>query len=144
MAGAFELVPNPTILVVQTGMFFAAAGVVKKLYVDPYLKLKAKRDEKTSIANIKGSLTVDEFESKKNNIKSKLNETRQKASQAMDSVKKSAELEREKILAAARESLEKESREKLKALSEDFRKENEKVGSVALASAEKMAKILLG
>lgn len=144
MSGAFELVPNPTILVVQTGMFFVAAGVVKKLYVEPYLKLKARRDEQTSLSSLTGSLTLDEFEAKKNQIKSRLNSVRIKAQEAMEIVKKSAEVEREKMISAARQTIEADTKLKMNALLQDFKTENEKIGPVALASAESMTKILLG
>ena len=39
----FNLVPVPRVLLVQVGIFIANTIVVKKLLIDPYLKLKAKR-----------------------------------------------------------------------------------------------------
>ena len=39
----FNLVPVPRVLLVQVGIFIANTIIVKKLMIDPYLKLKAKR-----------------------------------------------------------------------------------------------------
>lgn len=39
----FNLVPVPRVLLVQVGIFIANTVIVKKLLIDPYLKLKAKR-----------------------------------------------------------------------------------------------------
>jgi F0F1-type ATP synthase membrane subunit b/b' len=42
MAG-LHLMPNPGVLLVQTGLFVANVIVVKKLMLEPYLKVRAKR-----------------------------------------------------------------------------------------------------
>jgi F0F1-type ATP synthase membrane subunit b/b' len=42
MAG-LHLVPNPAVLLVQTGLFVANVIVVKKLMLEPYLRVRAKR-----------------------------------------------------------------------------------------------------
>jgi F0F1-type ATP synthase membrane subunit b/b' len=42
MAG-LHLMPNPEVLLVQTGLFVASVVVVKKLMLEPYLKVRAKR-----------------------------------------------------------------------------------------------------
>ena len=39
----FNLVPVPRVLLVQVGIFIANTIIIKKLLVEPYLKLKAKR-----------------------------------------------------------------------------------------------------
>ncbi|MDD9950548.1 MAG: hypothetical protein OXT67_03190 [Zetaproteobacteria bacterium] len=53
-----DLVPNPTIVMAQLGIFSAALVVVNKLYVAPYLKLRSARESRTEgrDANVK-SLT---------------------------------------------------------------------------------------
>ena len=40
----FNLVPVPRVLLVQAGIFIANTIIIKKLLIEPYLKLKAKRD----------------------------------------------------------------------------------------------------
>lgn len=44
---SLHLVPNPTIIAVQAGVFLANFVIVKKLYLDPYLKLTGKREAMT-------------------------------------------------------------------------------------------------
>lgn len=46
MAG-LNLTPNPAIMAVQAGVFLANIYVVKKLWLDPYMKVYKKRQEKT-------------------------------------------------------------------------------------------------
>lgn len=47
MAG-INLVPNPTVLVVQTGIFLANLIIVKKFIVEPYVALRDKRAAMTT------------------------------------------------------------------------------------------------
>lgn len=44
---SLHLVPNPTIIAVQAGVFLANFVIVKKFYLDPYLKITGKREAMT-------------------------------------------------------------------------------------------------
>ena len=59
-----NLVPNPTVLAVQAGVFMANIFVIKKLWLDPYLRVYEKRQ-----ANTTGSQTDAEKISKENGAK---------------------------------------------------------------------------
>jgi F0F1-type ATP synthase membrane subunit b/b' len=52
-----ELIPKVPVLIVQTGVFLANIVVVKKLFVDPYLKLQDRRDAMT-IGNQEGATKI--------------------------------------------------------------------------------------
>ena len=41
------LVPDPEVLAIQAGLFLVAVGVVKKLYVEPYLAVRERRQAAT-------------------------------------------------------------------------------------------------
>ena len=43
-----NLIPNPTVLAVQTGVFMANIFVIKKLWLDPYMKVYEKRKASTT------------------------------------------------------------------------------------------------
>ena len=43
----FEIVPHPAVLLVQVGVFLAGTVVVKKLFVEPYMALRDKREALT-------------------------------------------------------------------------------------------------
>ena len=44
---SLNLVPNPPVLIVQAGIFLANLAIIKKLYVDPYLTVRDRRDALT-------------------------------------------------------------------------------------------------
>lgn len=44
---SLNLVPNPTVLAVQAGLFLVNCFVVKKLYVEPYLRVRDRREALT-------------------------------------------------------------------------------------------------
>jgi len=67
-----ELIPKVPVLIVQTGVFLANIVVVKKLFVDPYLKLQDRRDAMT-VGNQEGAAKIlSECESITRNVTAKL------------------------------------------------------------------------
>lgn len=44
---SLNLNPNPAVLVTQAGIFLTALFVVKKTMIEPYLKVRTKREQKT-------------------------------------------------------------------------------------------------
>lgn len=47
MAAELELIPKLPVLAVQTVIFIANIAIIKKLFVEPYLKVKAERETTT-------------------------------------------------------------------------------------------------
>lgn len=47
MAAELDLIPKLPVLAVQTGLFLANLAIIKKLFVAPYLKVRAERETAT-------------------------------------------------------------------------------------------------
>jgi F0F1-type ATP synthase membrane subunit b/b' len=45
---AFNLTPNPAVMLAQAGVLITTIVVVKKLYVEPYLRVRSKRESLTA------------------------------------------------------------------------------------------------
>lgn len=111
-----QLVPNPTVLVVQAGVFLSAMVVVKKLYVDPFLKLKDKRDAATTGNQDLASELLAKNEADKVTVKERISEASSEALQLISSAKKAATEERDAIVAKASA----EAKERIQALSKEI------------------------
>jgi F0F1-type ATP synthase membrane subunit b/b' len=96
-----ELIPKVPVLIVQTGVFLANIVVVKKLFVDPYLKLQDRRDAMT-IGNQEGATKIlSECESITRNVTSKLEDAYAEAAAAREVVRGNTIAKKTQILKAA-------------------------------------------
>lgn len=66
---SLNLVPNPTVIVVQTAIFIGNFVAIKKLFLDPYLKVSNKResltegsDENTKAINERNAQLVQQMQ----------------------------------------------------------------------------------
>lgn len=136
----FNLVPVPRVLVVQMVIFLANTWLVKKLMIDPYLRLRAKRldytERKREQANqrfIEVERQLSELEARR---QAKLNELaelrRQKQTQAQS--------QREEIIRTARQQADKEIRRTKDALNNEFQQAQSQLAEVG----DQLGKQVLG
>lgn len=102
MAG-LNLDPNPTVLVTQAGIFLASLYTVKKLMVEPYLKVKHKRDGITFGSKKESDFVLEQNILSEKLINEKLAKAHQDARQIKMTIAKKAKLERERLTAEARD-----------------------------------------
>ena len=73
---SLNLTPNPSILLVQLGLFLANLFVIKKLILQPYLALRARREAMTTGNAGEAQKLAHEASEKAKQIDDKLTNTR--------------------------------------------------------------------
>lgn len=106
---ALNLDPNPLIIAAQMGIFIGAVVVVKKLMVEPYLRVKDKRDGLTVGSTDHAKTLVAENEKISADIQGQLQDAFQYAKKVKESALDSAESKSRTILADAKTHIEAES-----------------------------------
>ena len=98
---SLELVPHPSVLAVQVGVFLANLVVVKKLWVEPYLLVKERRQKLTVGSKDEATRLLAEAEKVAEEINSKLLTAASEAKASREGVREAALQRRTQILAAA-------------------------------------------
>jgi F0F1-type ATP synthase membrane subunit b/b' len=96
-----NLVPNPTILAIQSGIFFTAIYTVKKLYLDPYLKLKEKRLNATVGNQQSAAQLLADNHKKLEQITASVKKGVHTAMETSEAIRKTSSAEKDKILQEA-------------------------------------------
>ncbi len=103
---SLNLVPNPLVILVQSGFFLASYVVVKHFYVVPYQKLRARRIAATVGSKDNASEILKSNEESAERIRIQLNDAMKNARQIVDEAKKKAASKRESLLEAAEKDAE--------------------------------------
>jgi len=96
-----SLVPNPTLLVVQTGIFLTNVWLVNTLILKPYQKLKAARDQATVGNQDEARRTLQEVTTISEAIKQKTTAALEQARQSIKSARDQAQNQQAQLTAAA-------------------------------------------
>lgn len=140
---SLNLVPNPQLMVAQAVVFFANLYVVKRLMVEPFLKLKEKREEKTTGSDVLAKNMMFECERKESEIEKKTasfflenNENRKK-------IKDEARKKQQQLLSQSREENEQKIISYTKELRDSYEQEKKKIGSAVNSLSEEFYRIIL-
>lgn len=140
---ALNLDPNPLIIAAQMGIFIGAVVVVKKFMVEPYLRVKDKRDGLTVGSTDHAKNLVQENEQLSSNIQGHLQGAFQYAKEVKESALESAESKSRTILADAKTNIEAESAKLEQQLKSDLAEESGKAkGFVDSLAAEVYKKVV--
>ena len=96
-----NLVPDPGVLVVQGGIFLVAMGVVKTLFVGPYLKVRERREAATVGSKDEAIKALAEADAISRMIEDRLAAAASEAKAARERVRDAATAKRDQLLAAA-------------------------------------------
>lgn len=103
-----NLVPNPTLLVVQGGVFLANIWLIDKLILKPYLKLKDARDRLT-VGNQDATRSIhQEIENKSKIIRERLDKALDAARLELNAARQEATKQQEQMVNMAQENLERD------------------------------------
>lgn len=100
MAG-LNLNPNPYVLVTQAGFFLASMYSIKKLMVEPYLKVKGKRDDLTTGNKSQADSILSSNNSKASEIESRLSSSLDESRKEVGEIYAKGASESDSILQAA-------------------------------------------
>lgn len=98
---SLNLIPNPSVLVVQAGVFLANILVVKKLFVEPYLMVRDRREQLTIGGKDEASQAFAEADRTAADIQTRLSAAMAAAKKERDSLREVATQKRQALLAEA-------------------------------------------
>ena len=101
MSASPTLVPDPTVMVVQAGIFLTAIYTVNKLYLQPYLKLRGTRDDATSGLVERSNRLSETNEKLMSKIDLEIAEAKTKAKNQAKTIREEAKSRREGIVIEA-------------------------------------------
>ena len=98
---SLNLVPNPTVMLVQTGLFLANFVVVKKLILEPYLSVYDKQQSKTVGNQAEAEALAKESIALEKQIDASIDEVKNRLSSTRESTLADIQKQRDAIVAAA-------------------------------------------
>ncbi len=98
---SFELFPEPTVLAVEAGVFLVNMAIIKKFMVDPYLKLKDKRDAATTGSKEGAAAALEKCESISAAIAKAIHAANDDARGIKEKIQVDASQKRDALVAAA-------------------------------------------
>jgi len=98
-----NLVPDPAVVGVQIGLFVVNMAIVKKLFLEPYLRLRAKRDALTTGSQADAARLLYECDEIARKVQESIEEAAASAASERERVKAGASQRRSDIIKGAEE-----------------------------------------
>lgn len=98
---AINLIPNPTVLAVQAGIFLVNIVIVKKLLLEPYLKVRDRRDQLTIGSKDAAERASRDAEAAATEISQALTQTSIEAKAAREKLREAALVKKTSIVSQA-------------------------------------------
>ncbi len=98
-----NLVPDPAVVGVQVGLFIVNMAIVKKLYLEPYLRLRANRDTLTTGSHADAARLLFECDEIARKVQDSIEEAAAAAASHREATKATATQHRAEIIRAAEE-----------------------------------------
>ena len=98
---SLNLVPNPSVMVVQAGLFIANFVAIKKLLLEPYLKVYDKRQSLTVGNKSEADQLIQKNENAMLEIKQRILEANEQASQIRTELTQAAHRQKTQLIADA-------------------------------------------
>ena len=101
MSSSLNLNPDLAVIGVQAGIFLANMFVVKKLMLEPYLKVKAARDKSTGGNQGDASSLLDKAKEMDQQIAVKMRDAHKQAAETREAIKSAAQNKRNDLVQKA-------------------------------------------
>ena len=96
-----NLSPTPAVILVQAGLFLASVYSVKRLFVEPYLRLKDKRDHATISQKAKAQELVLQNEELASTVHAKFESAKDQVHAQVAEIREEMKSKREELLGVA-------------------------------------------
>ena len=98
---SLDLSPNPTVMMVQAGLFLVNFVAVKKLILEPYLKVADAREKLTSGDQAEAAAVLEKSDSGMRQVSEKLEAARDEARNRAQEILSIALTQRDELVQAA-------------------------------------------
>lgn len=140
---ALNLVPNPSVLIVQVGVFLVNMAVVKKLFVEPYLVVRERREALTVGSKDEATRALAECETITQAIEARIVATATEAKKERERLRNAALEKRAAVLAAANAETQKTVEAVEQQIRQDLVAERAKVPSIVASLTDEVYKLAL-
>lgn len=123
---SLNLTPDPILMGVQAGIFLTNMYIVKKLMLDPYMKLRMARDAKTGGSQSAAQALLDKAANMDLVITEKMRDAHKSAATVREKIKSVATAKRTELLAQAETAAKKEQSEIQRAIATNLAEERSK------------------
>lgn len=127
-----NLVPDPIVLAAHAGVFVATIAIVKKLYVEPYLKLRDRRESLTTGSQQDSKNILQRCEEISSQINVRLKEASVEVNKIREESRRVATLKREDIVKKAEAEMKTALAQLEKSVKEELMTERTKIQNVVL------------
>lgn len=124
---SLNLNPNPTVMLVQTGIFIANFWAIKKLFLEPYLKLADKRSNLTFGNREEADALNRRNEEALKKLTAKLEQARDEAAKMRHQVAEQTEVKRQSVVGDAESEAKKVVEEVRASIQIELEKEKSKL-----------------
>jgi F0F1-type ATP synthase membrane subunit b/b' len=129
MSSGLNLSPNITVIAIQAGIFLTNMFVVKKLMLEPYLRVRDARMKKTGGSQDDAQSLRSKALELDGQIASKMKEAHRQASEVREKIKSEAITKRNLLIAEAEKSAKEEQSKLLKDIQANLTEERTKLAA---------------
>lgn len=127
---SLNLIPNPSVLAVQTGLFLANIYVIKKLIVEPYMVVREQRDRLTVGSKDEAEHAIEESKKVFEYIKDALHSASLKVKDEREGLRQNALMQRKEIISAAEQEAKAEINDISQQIQKTLEVEKQKIPAV--------------
>jgi F0F1-type ATP synthase membrane subunit b/b' len=138
-----NLVPNPPVLAVQAVVFLAGLVVVKKLFVEPYLSVRDKREKLTVGSKDEAQKLLQDADRVAADVAARIGQAVEEAKKARGVTRDAALAQRQTTLSAAEADGKKLVAEVEKQVQQDLAQEKAKVPAIVKSLTDEVYKLAL-
>lgn len=138
-----DLIPKLPVLAVQAGIFIANLGIMKKLFMEPYLKVRIAQDNQTIGSQGDAARLLSEADQVSTEINSRLQTALRRAKEAREKVRSAAIAQRQSLLNSAQEEVKSELEKVEAEIKRQLEHEREKVPNVVASLTNQVYEIAL-
>lgn len=140
---SLNLVPNPAVMAVQAGIFLTAIAIIKKLMLDPYMKLREKRVALTSGSQEDAENALAECDKISLTIKEKIQAAASEAKEAREFVREAALAKKTSILTDADQAVKSTVSKASEQIAAELAEEKQKIPAVVKAVSDQFYNVAL-
>jgi F0F1-type ATP synthase membrane subunit b/b' len=138
-----DLIPKVPVLAVQAGIFIANLGIMKKLFMEPYLKVRIAQDNQTIGSQGDAARLLNEADQVSSEINSRLQAALRLAKEGREKVRGAAIAERQALLNSAQEDVKTELEKVEAEIKRQLEHERQKVPNVVASLTSELYEIAL-
>ncbi len=143
MAAELDLIPKLPVLAVQTGIFLANLAIIKKLFVAPYLKVRAERETATQGSREEAIKLQAEAKEIEEELQRRMSEGLKQIRDQRETIRKEAMVMRQSLIEQAVKEANSWTDGAEKELSQVLQREKAKIPAVVAGLKEEIYRLTL-